>query len=106
MTKNSRYRAELLRSDIQVYECGQMPPSGDLEKAPTLENWEALVRRRGKEFVLVVKGDVCRHPEFRDGEGIQTSAVQWFDRKNRFIRTENSIYVLGQPAGDKEEIDT
>jgi hypothetical protein len=102
MTKNSRYKAALLESDIQVYECGQMPPSGDLEKAPTLKNWEALVRRRGKEFVLVVKGDVYRHPEFQDGEGIKTSAVQWFDRKNRFIRTENSIYVLSQPAGERE----
>ena len=102
MTKNSRYKAALLESDIQVYECGQMPPSGDLEKAPTLENWEALVRRRGKEFVLVVKGDVYRHPEFQDGEDIQTSAVQWFDRKARFCRTINRLYALGQPAGEKE----
>jgi hypothetical protein len=100
MTKNSRYRAELLRSDIQVYECGQMPSSIAMEEAAKLENWSTAYRRHGDEFVLVGLGDVSGHPEIDDGQNIQTSAIVWFDRKRRFVRTTNRLYVLGQPAGD------
>jgi len=106
MTKRSKEKAALLASDIKVYECGQMPPAGELEEAPRLERWSTAVRRRGQEFVLVVKGDLHRHPEFPDGGDIQTSAVQWFDRKALFCRTINRLYALGQPAGDEEGIDT
>ncbi len=100
MTKRSKEKAAVLASDIKVYECGQMPPAGDLEKAPRLERWETAVRRRGQEFVLVVRGDVCGHPEIDDGQNIQTSAIVWFDRKGRFVRTTNRVYVLG-PAGSQ-----
>lgn len=52
------------------------------------------MRRRGKEFVMVVRG-----PEIDDGTSNLTSAVMWFDRKNMFCRTINRLYCLGQPAG-------
>jgi hypothetical protein len=104
MTKNSRYKAALLESDIQVYQCGQIPSSIEMEESARLENWSTEVRRRGSEFVVVVKGDVHQHPNISDGQPISTPAVVWFDRKGRFVRTTNRMYVLGQP-GDNEGID-
>ena len=104
MAKNSRYRAELLRSDIQVYECGQIPSSIEMDEAAKLENWSTAVRRDGDEFLLVVRGDVYGHPEIDDGQNIRTSAIVWFDRKCRFVRTRNRLYQLGKPA-DKEGFD-
>jgi hypothetical protein len=104
MTKNSRYRAALL-SDIQVYQCGQIPSSIEMEESAKLENWSTADRRHGDEFVLVGLGDVAGHPEIDDGQHTQTSAIVWFDRKRRFVRTTNRMYVLGQPASDNEGID-
>ena len=97
-------RQDLL-SDIESYTCGEMPSPLDLLRAPVLENWTSEVRRRGLEFVLVVKGEVKRHPDFKAGELITTSAVQWFDRKGRFARTLNRLYALGEPAGEEIQVD-
>jgi hypothetical protein len=54
---------------------------------------------------LVVLGEVRMHPEIDDGQQIATSAIMWFDRKRRFVRTKNRMYVLGDPASEKEGID-
>ncbi len=94
-----------LARDIESYTCGEVPNPLDMQRAASLEHWSTEVRRRGAEFVLVVKGDVRQHPEVEYGQPISTSAVVWFDRKSRFIRTVNRMYVLGQPAGEKEGID-
>lgn len=99
MTKRSEAaRRELLR-DIEAYLCGEVPNGLDMKRAPKLDNWVTSVRRRGKEFVLVLCGDVSRHPEIEDGQNIQTTAIAWFDRRARFARTVNRVYALGQPAG-------
>jgi hypothetical protein len=105
MTKRSNERRRLLESDIQAYECGQMPRAGELEKAPTLENWETLVRRRGEDFVMIIRGDVHKHPEFRPGENIYDSPVHWLDRRNRFVRTTHTLYALGESAEREIPID-
>jgi hypothetical protein len=99
MTKSSQETKRRLMQDIESYTCGEVPSPLDLLRAAALQNWETAVRRRGKEFVMVVRGEVSRHPEIPDGENVQTSAVTWFDRKNRFCRTTNRIYSFGQPAG-------
>jgi hypothetical protein len=98
MTKRSKETRRMLLQDIEAYTCGEVPSPLDLQRAPTLERWETAVRRRGKEFVLVVKGEVSGHPEIGDGP-IATSAVMWFDRKGRFVRTIKRLYALGQPVG-------
>jgi hypothetical protein len=101
-------RRELLR-DIESYSCGEIPSAIAMLRAPRLEDWEVAVRRRGKEFVLVVTGMVRGHPENEDGAWITTSAAAWFDRKMRFVRTHSRVYTLGQPAGVEipiDEIDT
>ena len=64
-----------------------------------------MIRRRGKEFVLVVSGSVKGNQECKDGAWITTSGVAWFDRKMRWIRTHNSLYTLGHPWGVEIPID-
>lgn len=70
-----------------------------LLRAPRLENWNTSVLSRGKEFVLVVAGNVYRHPrpEFVAGTWVTTSEIYWFDRRRRWIRTYSRLYVLGKP---------
>jgi hypothetical protein len=99
MTKKSQEARDHLMRDIEAYTCGEDPSPLEMLRAARLENWEAAVRRRGKEFVLVVSGDVHQHPEIPDGENIQTSAVVWFDRNCRWMRTTNRLYALAERAG-------
>jgi hypothetical protein len=101
---NTGAKQDLLR-DIEAYTCGLTPSAVSLLRAPTIQNWTTEIRRIGKEFKMVVAGQVIRHPEFLDGEQIYTSAVQWFDRKCRFVRTFNRIYALGEQLGDEISID-
>jgi hypothetical protein len=105
MTKKSEANTRKLMQDVEAYTCGEIPSPLDLLRAATLERWYMTIRRRGKGFVMVVSGEVHKHQEIEDGQAIQSSAVAWFDRKNRFIRTHNRIYALGKPAGDKEGFD-
>jgi hypothetical protein len=104
MTKSEAVRRKLA-ADIEAYLCGEVPNPLDMQRAAKLENWLTEVRRRGAEFVLVVKGDVHQHMEIEKGQPIGSAAVMWFDRKSRFVRTTNRLYALGQPAGDNEGID-
>jgi hypothetical protein len=99
MTKRSQATRQKLLQDMECYTCGEVPNPLDMMRVPKLENWSTLVRRRGKEFVLVLCGDVSRHPEIDDGQNIQTTAIAWFDRKARFARTWNRVYELGEPDG-------
>jgi hypothetical protein len=85
--------------DIEAYTSGEEPSPLEMLRAARIENWEAVVRCRGREFVLVVSGDVHQRPNIRDGDNIQTSAVVWFDRNCRWIRTTNRLYALGERAG-------
>jgi hypothetical protein len=102
MTKKSQENKRKQMQDIESYTCGECPSPLDLLRSPRLDNWVVAVRRRGKEFALIVCGDVSRHPETPDGEIISTPAVAWFDRKARFIRTHNRVYELGKPADARE----
>ncbi|MES2600432.1 MAG: hypothetical protein V4602_06450 [Pseudomonadota bacterium] len=98
MTKMKAIQKQLQR-EIQSYTRGGVPIPLELLQAPRIDYWVAEVRRRGQEFVLVVAGDVVKHPDMDDGASIQTSAVVWWDRHNRFFRTVNRLYVLGLKAG-------
>jgi hypothetical protein len=99
MTKKSQATKLKLLQDIEAYTCGEVPSPLAMMRAAKMENWVTTVRRRGKEFVFVVKGDVYRHPEIEDGRPISTSAISWFDRHARFCRTNSRVYALGEPAG-------
>lgn len=86
-----------LKRDIESYTCGETPSALELHRAPVIEQWSCEVRRVGKEFKMVVKGAVSKHPEYQDGEPIITPALVWFDRDDRFCRTHHRLYALGQP---------
>jgi hypothetical protein len=105
MTKKSEATRGKLAADIESYLCGEVPSPLALLQAATLENWEAAVRRRGDDFMLIIRGEVHKHSEFRPGENIHTSPVQWFDRKQRFARTTNTLYALGESAEREIPID-
>jgi hypothetical protein len=105
MTKRSQETQQMLLQDVEAYSFGEVPSPLDLLRAATLELWDIAVRRRGKEFVMVARGDVHRHPEIDDGTPISTSAIAWFDRKGRFCRTHNRLYALGQPLGREIQSD-
>lgn len=96
--------SDLLR-DIEAFTCGQQPSAMRMLRAPRIDEWEARIRRRGKEFILVVSGLVREHPEHEGGEWVTTSAIAWFDRKMRWIRTQNRLYTLGQAEGAEIPID-
>jgi hypothetical protein len=87
-----------LARDVECYSCGEEPSPLLMLRAPRLENWTARIGRRGKAFVLLIYGDVYRHTEYDDGSAIHTSAVVWFDRHQRWVRTSNRLYVLGTPG--------
>lgn len=97
-------RRALLR-DVEAYTRGEVPPAIAMLRAPRLEDWEANVRRVGKEFKLVLYGVVRGHPYHGDGGWICTSALTWLDRKMRFARSHSRLYVLGQPAGTEIPVD-
>lgn len=88
---------DLLR-DVECYTCGEDPSPLLMLRAPRIENWTVRIGRRGKEFVLLIYGDVYRHPVHSDGDGIKTGSVVWFDRHHRWVRTHNRVYRLGKPA--------
>jgi hypothetical protein len=93
-------KADLLR-DIEAFTCGEEPSPLLMLGCPRIENWSTEVRRIGKEFKMVVIGEARRHPDFGNGEPITTSAVVWFDRHARFVRTFHRVYSLGEQAGNK-----
>jgi hypothetical protein len=93
MTKRSQETQRKLLQDVEAYSCGEVPSPLNLLRAAVLENWEILVRRRGKEFVMVVSGEVSRHPEIDDGTSILTSAVTWFDRNGQVQATGTIFWI-------------
>jgi hypothetical protein len=101
---NTGARQDFLR-DIECYTCGEEPSPLLMLRAPRIELWSTEVRRIGKEFKLVVKGQAKGHPEYIDGDDICTPAIIWFDRKNRFIRTAHRVYGLGEQAGEEIPIE-
>lgn len=97
---NTGVKEDLAR-DIEAYTFGETPSPFEMLRAPTIEQWRTEVRRVGKQFKLVVKGEARKHPDYQDGEEIRTAAVLWFDRKERFCRTAQRLYVLGEQFGEE-----
>jgi hypothetical protein len=99
MTKKGESTRKQILRDIESYTSGETPSPLDMMRAARLDHWHTEIRRRGKEFVMVIRGEVSRHPEVPDGTPISTPAVVWRDRKDRFVRTHKRMYVLGDPIG-------
>ncbi|WP_354263861.1 DUF6634 family protein [Bradyrhizobium sp. GM2.2] len=96
---------EDLARDIESYTCGEEPSIVELHNAPKLDEWTVAVCRRGKEFVLSVRGTVTKHPEHPDGSIIASGALVWLDRHHRWARSHRRLWVLGKHAGEEIPID-
>src|SRR3954454_8350614 len=90
---------QTLARDIECYTCGEEPSPLLMLRCPRIEFWSSEVRTVGKAVKLVVHGQTRQPPDSADGEEICMSAVMWFDRKHRWIRTAHRVFELGQPAG-------
>lgn len=101
---NSGWKQDLER-DLEAYALGETPSAFEQLRAPVIENWSTEVRRVGKNFKLVVKGQARKHPDYDDGEDICTAAIYWCDRKGRFVRSAHRLYMLGQHEGEEIPID-
>ena len=96
-----------LRLDLADYERGLVPTNADMKGAPRLEQWWVVVSQIGQVPVARACGEVYGDPDddIRDGERIKTDAVQWWDRKDRWIRTHHRLFVLGEGVGDPIPLD-
>lgn len=87
--------AKKLMLDMERYLKGAKPEQIELTRAPTLDLWDVCVTREPNgERCLVLSGEVRGHPTLPNGRRIETSAVQWLDRKHHWVRTRNRVYVL------------
>lgn len=96
MTETNKHRLEAERreKDVRYFASGGMPTDDEIAAAPRLESWVAMLRVDDRdERFMSIHGSV-------DGSPLRTSPVVWFDRHNRFVRTRNRLYALGEPAGD------
>jgi hypothetical protein len=94
-----------LDADIESYEAGEVPSPLVLNTVPRFEEWLARVGKVGELFTLRIVGDVYGRPDVQDGARILSPPIAWMDRKGRFIRCLNNLYVLGSPAGEEIPID-
>ncbi|MCK1540331.1 MULTISPECIES: hypothetical protein [unclassified Bradyrhizobium] len=90
---------------IEAYTAGEEPSVMELHCAPRLDEWEVLIRRRGKEFVLVITGIVSKHPDQPDGSIIASGAIVWLDRHHRWARSHRRLWALGKQGGEPIPID-
>jgi hypothetical protein len=94
-----------LKRDFESYLKGEVPSPIELECAPVLENWRAVIVHfaRGADplsMLLVLAGSVAGHPQHPDGTTIHTSQLIWFDRNRNWARSWNRVYRLGARSND------
>jgi hypothetical protein len=78
-------------SAIDLLQSGWIPKRSDLESAPRLDEWCAILI--AGELALI--GTVRGHPDIPDGRTITTSALLAFDMKGGWARTFSRFYALG-----------
>lgn len=80
---------------------GPSPSTAELSAAPIIERWQLL---HNDNSTTDVSGFVAGHPRVRDGEFITTSALEQIDPSSppAWVRTKNTVYRLGHPAGAVE----
>lgn len=72
---------------------------------PVLNNWRIL--RTSDNFAAPeiaahrIAGQVTGHPNFCDGDDIETSQVDYVDPVNGEVKTASRVYKLGRPHHDQ-----
>ncbi|HWF84816.1 MAG TPA: hypothetical protein VG222_08225 [Vicinamibacterales bacterium] len=104
MTKTeTQEKAELMLDvDLASYVRGCVPTDAEMAAAPLIEDWFVVISAPDARHLLKVTGKVYRYgPPVPNGQGFTTSAVIWFDRHQRFVRTATKLYALGRPVGHR-----
>ena len=83
------------------FTCGEEPSPLLMLRGRSSKTGRRRCARRGKEFILVVSGQVRGHHGIPDGEHITAGADVWFDRRGRWVRTHTRLFALGEPAGEE-----
>ncbi len=80
---------------------GSAPAQAELSAAPVVDRWQLLPNDNGTTDVT---GFVSSHSKIPDANFITTSALDQIDPSAppAWVRTKNSIYRLGTPAGAVE----
>jgi hypothetical protein len=80
---------------------GAAPAEHEIAMAPVIDRWQLLPNANDTSDA---SGFVSGHPRIRDGEFITTSALQQIDPSSppAWVRTKNTVYRLGAPAGAVE----
>jgi len=75
----------------------EQPAADELAGSPVLDNWVVgrALAARPDEGPWFARGIVSRSPKFRDGSGINSSEIVSVDSELRWIRTQNTLYLLG-----------
>lgn len=88
-------KARQLQLDMARYMKGEEPEQIVLTRAPVLDMWEVCVTREPNgERCIVLAGEVRGHATLPDGSRVETSPVQWLDRRHGWVRTRSRVYVL------------
>lgn len=94
------------QNDIESYLSGKQPSPEQLAAGPRLDDWVVKIRRGpGGEFEMTLQGRVTGHRRMLDGTEATTTPVIWLDRKHKWARTLNTLYALGEPAGEEIPLD-
>jgi hypothetical protein len=88
------------RNDMESYLRGEAPPDEVLAAGPRLEGWAVTVAHQSGRHEMILVGRVTGHPMIPDDTNARTTPLIWLDRKGRWARTLNTLYALGEPAGD------
>jgi hypothetical protein len=87
--------ADCLRSlavDMERIRNGSSPTAAELERAPTLDRWRAIVTPVGVRLTGRVRG----HPRLGDTTAL-ISPLWAADDEDRWVRTLSRFYRLGKP---------
>jgi hypothetical protein len=89
-----------LRDDIESYLRGEEPSADALAKASRLDIWAPVISRdAGGGYIMTLVGKVSAHPTIADGKQTETREIVWLDRKRRWARTRDRLWMLGEPEG-------
>lgn len=91
--------------DFDGYLRNVLPSDVEMQIAPRLEEWAALITTEHGRQVLKLMGRATGHPEIEDGEHMRTGRLVWVDPHMRWARATDRLWRLdyaedSQPAGN------
>jgi hypothetical protein len=94
-------RQRLLKQDVEKWLSGLYPDSLLLAAAPVLHEWKVIWKPTNSITIMKIEGIISGSPTKTDGDAVRTAPIALLDRKFTWARTVNTLYVLGQQAGEE-----